>query len=98
MASVLLSFKKGNEKEVDDLSKSLQGFLEQVISREHWNNDNPIHFGPIWYVGVLKHPQDGSLTLFLQVWRNHAETLFCAIDAFFERCDFGVEYDRDDKV
>jgi hypothetical protein len=92
----LLEFGVASEEDVEFFSEQLQEFLESVISREYFGETEKRRFGPILFVGVLKHPLDGKCSLFLQTINEHAETLFCALDEFSNKCSMFIEYERKD--
>ncbi len=96
MASILLSFGAISQEEIDEISEQLQKFLGSVISEEYWGAHTPHCFGPIVFVGALKAPQHDTYTIFMQAWREYADTLFCMMDAFFGQHKIAIEYERDD--
>ncbi len=96
MASTLLSFSDISQEEISEISEQLQKFIGSVISEKYWGEHTPYRFGPIIFVGVLKTPQDNTHTVFMQVWREHADTLFCMMDAFLGQHKIITEYERDD--
>ena len=96
MAGSLIEFGVASGEDVEFFSAQLQEFLEEVFPRECFGETDKRRIGPILFVGALEHPLDGSYSLFLQTINEHAETLFCSLDAFLDRCSMFIEYERKD--
>lgn len=96
MASIIIELGCVSGSNADELSKQLQNFIGSVISEKYWGEHTTNRFGPIVFVGALRDPRDGTYSIFAQVWSEHADTLFCIIDEFFQRNGASVKYERID--
>jgi len=97
MASTLLEFGNAKVEDVSEFSELLRNFLGQMIDKKYWKVNDRNCFGPILYAGNARDPRDGTYSIVIQVWSDHADTLFCIIDEFLRDCKSSLEYKRDDK-
>lgn len=95
MASTLLKFGHAKEEDVCAVALLLHCFLEQVAHEKDWKIGNN-YFGPIHCSGCMRDPRDGKYSIAIQIWSEHADTLFTAIDKFFSDWSIFVEYERKD--
>jgi len=96
MASTLVEFGHADGRDVCMFSSFLKDFLEQMVDRKYWGGSSD-HFGPIWYVGSMCDPRDGTYSIAISVWADYADTLFWLMDEFLRTYDTNMEYERNDK-